>query len=178
MQWGDQLVGNLERAFQIEHLSCPEGMSYGAGHPISAADLLQSSISREDMEHYPDLFVDEWAAQHLIDQELGLESLIEFDFSESSDSLAMVQFVILDTEIGRSFLGRKVTGQPLEFIVAVDVSLIPTPERVFLEIIFFVMTAEEEVEIPIPARPFLKSLFPSTTGEAPCSIPIPARLFL
>ena len=54
----------------------PEGNSYGAGTPLNAPDLLQSAIPREQMEYYPDILVDEWAAQHIIDNELGLDSLM------------------------------------------------------------------------------------------------------
>lgn len=122
MEWGDRLIGHLERAFQIEHLSCPEGRSYGAGQPISASDLLESSIPREDMEHYPDILIDEWAAQHLIDQELGLEPLLEFDLGDSEDSSDLVQYFELDPGSGKSFLGCKVGGRTLEFLVAVDTS--------------------------------------------------------
>jgi len=120
MPWGDRLIEYLERAFQIEHLSCPQGSSYGAGHPVSASDLLESSIPREEMEYYPDILVDEWAAQHLIDQELGLETLLEFDLGGSTDSPGLVQYVTLDSDFGKSFLGRKISGHSLEFLVAVD----------------------------------------------------------
>ena len=120
MEWSERLIGYLERAFQIEHLSCPLGRSYGAGHPVSAIDLLQSSISGDDMEHYPDLLIDEWAAQHIIDQELGLETLLEFDLGDSEESPEMVQYVELDTEYGKSYLGCKVAGRSLDFLVAFD----------------------------------------------------------
>jgi len=122
MEWGDRLIGYLEEAFQIEHLSCPQGRSYGAGSPVSASDLLQYSIPREEMEYYPDILVDEWAAQHLIDQELGLDTLLEFDLGDSPDSPGLVQYVTLDTDLGKSFLGRKISGSSLEFLVAVDTS--------------------------------------------------------
>jgi hypothetical protein len=38
----------------------------------------------------------------------------------------MVQFVLLETEFGRSFLGLKVSGRPLEFLVAMDVAAVST----------------------------------------------------
>jgi hypothetical protein len=124
MEWGERLIGHLERAFQIEHLSCPQGRSYGAGHPISASDLLQSSILREDMEHYPELLLDEWSAQHLIDHELGLEILLEFDLGDSEDSPDLVQYLELDTDFGKSYLGCKTAGRSLDFLLAFD-----TPAR-------------------------------------------------
>jgi hypothetical protein len=122
MEWGDRLVGFLEQAFQIEHLSSPQGKSYGAGRPITALELIQSSILGEDIEYYADILVDEWAAQHIIDQELGLETLLEFDMGGASETPGLVQFVLLESDFGRSFLGRKTEGQSLEFLVAVDLT--------------------------------------------------------
>lgn len=119
-EWGSRFILLLDEAFQTEHLSSARGKSYGAGRPVSAADLLQSAMPGEEIEHYPEILVDEWAAQHVIDQELGLETILEFDLGGSEDISEIVQFVVLDTDLGRSFLGRKVEGQPLEFLVAVD----------------------------------------------------------
>ena len=120
MDWGHRLVDILDQAFQIEHLTSREGNSYGAGAPMNAPDLLQSAIPREQLEYYADILVDEWAAQHIIDLELGLDSLIEFDFEGSADRSEMVQFLLLDTERGRLYMARKTPGESLSFLVAID----------------------------------------------------------
>lgn len=120
MEWSNRFLRLLEETFKIEHLSSPDGKSYGAGSPVSAGDLLQSCLPGEDIEHYPEILVDEWAAQHVIDQEVGFETLLEFDFEASTDTSELVQFVLLDNEFGRSFLGRKLPGQTLHFLAAID----------------------------------------------------------
>jgi hypothetical protein len=126
MDWHDRFRGLLGQAFQIEHLTSPTGKSYGAGQPVSGAVLLESAIPREQIEFYADLLVDEWAAQHIIGETFELETLVEFDMSRSSEVSEVVQYLLLDIDNDRIYLGRKLAGRPLEFLIAVEREAVAT----------------------------------------------------
>jgi hypothetical protein len=120
MEWHDNFISLLDRNFQVEHLTSPGGRSYGAGRPVSAQQLLEAAIPREEVEYYADLLVDEWAAQHIIDQAFGLDTLLDFELASDSETPDLVQFFLLDLNVGRLFVARMVRGRALEFLFAVD----------------------------------------------------------
>ena len=121
MEWRDRFLDLIEGLFSVEHLTSSSGNSYGAGQSIEVTGILRSVIPTEDLAYYPEVFVDEWASLQLLDQEFGLEPLIEFELDDSGEILETVQFSLMEVEGRRTFLVHKTPGSGALLLVAFDV---------------------------------------------------------
>ncbi|HUF08862.1 MAG TPA: hypothetical protein VMO47_06045 [Rhodothermales bacterium] len=122
MEWSSFFVGKLEQSFDVVYLAGPDGVLYGAGSPVDAVEILRLAVGSEEMEHYPDVLVDDWGVFHLLDQVFGIEALIVFDFDAPDGQTTSVRYDLLDIDGDRVFVSMKIGGGPLSFIAAADKS--------------------------------------------------------
>lgn len=120
MEWKTFFAGKLEESFNTVYLEGPEGVLYGAGSPVDAVDMLRLAVGSEEMEHYPEVLVDDWGVYHLLDQAFGMDPLIVFDFDAPDGQTSSVRYDMLDAESDRMFVSMKAGDGPLVFIAAAD----------------------------------------------------------
>lgn len=120
MEWKSFFAGKLEESFDVVYLEGSEGTLYGAGSPVDAVELLRLAVGAEQMEHYAEVLVDDWAIFHLLDQVFGMESLVVFDFEAPDGQTTSIRYDMIDTDGSRLFVTMKAGDGPLLFIAAAD----------------------------------------------------------
>lgn len=120
MEWERFFIGKLEESFGSVYIEGAEGSLYGAGSPVDAVEVLRLAVGSEQMEHYPEVLVDEWAMYHLLDNVFGMDSLLAFEFEAPDGQTTSVRYDLLDAGGNRVFVTMKVGGEPLLFIAAAD----------------------------------------------------------
>lgn len=120
MEWESYFTERLERNFDVVYLEGVDGVLYGAGAPVDAVEVLRLSVGAEEMEHYSEVLVDDWAMIHLLDQVFGLDTLIIFEFDDPGGFSTSVRYDLLDTGGDRVFVSLKSDESPLRFLAAAD----------------------------------------------------------
>lgn len=120
MEWESYFTAKLEQSFDVVYLEGPDGALYGAGSAVDAVEVLRLAVGSEEMEHYTEVLVDDWAMVHLLDQVFGLETLIVFQFDGPDGFSAPVRYDLLDVGGDRVFVSVKSHESPLSFIAAAD----------------------------------------------------------
>lgn len=120
MEWESYFTARLEQSFDLVYLEGPEGVLYGAGTPVDAVEVLRLAVGAEEMEHYSEVLVDDWAMIHLLDQVFGLDTLIVFEFDNPEGFTTSVRYDLLDMGGDRVFVSLKSVESPLCFLAAAD----------------------------------------------------------